>query len=522
MLKQIKRALISVSNKTSLLELSKVLNQLNIQILATDGTAKFLKDSNIPVTKIANYIEFPEIMSGRVKTLHPKIYGGLLGRSDIDYVEMKKNNILEIDLLIVNLYPFTQKIRSLEITIEDAIRNIDIGGPTMLRAAAKNYKYITVICNPCDYDDIKLKLIETKGKIDLKTRFSLACKAFKYTAAYEDSIANYFEKISQQSNNRKQLPTTLNFQFYKKKDMRYGENPHQQAALYLDSDLEMTSTSTFKQLQGKTMSYNNIIDADVALKCVNTFDLPSCVIVKHNNPCGVACNKNIEKSYINAFNSDPVSAFGGIIAFNHLINENLAKKIIQQFVEIVIAPNIDKKSLKIFSNKKNIRLLIYNKNNINNNSSFEFKKINDGILVQMQDQLDITPKQLQIVTKRSPSNQELNDLIFSWKVVKYTTSNAIVYAKKNKTIGIGAGQMSRIFSANIAIEKAKEAKVNIIGSVMASDAFIPFTDIINFISTKGITAVIQPGGSIRDQEVINAANNNNIAMIFTGVRHFKH
>ena len=523
MTKQIKRALISVSDKTNLLPFAKKLHQCNIEILSTGGTAKVLSDANIPVIEVSDYTGFPEMMAGRIKTLHPKIHGGLLGRGEIDSAVMKQHNIPAIDLVVVNLYPFKQTIQSEDVTIEKAIENIDIGGPTMLRAAAKNYHHVTVVCNPHDYADIMHKLTENNGQIDFKTRFTLACKVFAHTAAYEDSIANYLGSLSPQTEQpTTEFPTTINFQFHKAQKMRYGENPHQKAALYIDKNTNQKCIANMRQLQGKVLSYNNIVDADAALKCLRAFDRPSCVIVKHANPCGVACSDTLEQAYSNAFNTDPISAFGGIIACNRSIDKVAAQAIIQQFVEVIIAPEITESALTVFAEKPNIRILICDDNSLQQNASFEFKTINGGVLLQAQDNLVTSPDQLQVVTKRAPSDQELNDLSFAWEVVKQVKSNAIVYAKNNRTLGIGAGQMSRIFSAKIAIEKATEAKLDIAGSVMASDAFFPFKDAVEFAHNKGITAIIQPGGAMRDQAVIDAANQNNIAMVFTGTRHFKH
>ena len=523
MTKQIKRALISVSDKTELLAFAKLLHRLNIEILSTGGTAAALCHANIPVIEVSDYTGFPEIMAGRVKTLHPKIHGGLLAQPEIDGAVMKQYDILAIDLVIVNLYPFKQTIEAADATLDKAIENIDIGGPTMLRAAAKNHHHVTVVCDPLDYADIMQKLQENNGKIDFETRFKLACKAFEHTAAYDDSIANYLGDISPQTQQpKKQFPATLNFQFYKAQKMRYGENPHQQAALYIDKNTGERCIANAKQRQGKALSYNNIVDADAALKCLKAFDRPSCVIVKHANPCGVACSDTLEQAYIHAFNTDPISAFGGIIACNRPLDEVTAQAIIQRFVEVIIVPDITEAAAKIFAEKQNIRILIYNNKNLKQDASFELKKIDGGVLIQAQDNLIISPDQLHIVTKRAPSDQELSDLNFAWQVVKQVKSNAIVYAKNNRTIGIGAGQMSRIFSAKIAIEKAIEAGLEVAGSVMASDAFFPFTDAMDFARNKGVTAIIQPGGAMRDQAVIDTANQNNIAMVFTGIRHFKH
>ena len=519
----IKRALISVSDKSNMLTFAKKLHQNNVEILSTGGTAGILSNANIPVIKVSDYTGFPEIMKGRIKTLHHKIYGGLLGRGQLDNSVMSEYSIDAIDLVVVNLYPFQEKVSSVDITLEEAIENIDIGGPTMLRAAAKNYQHTTVICDPHDYANIIEKITNNNGQIDCETRFKLACKVFSYTAAYEDNISNYLNSLS--LHNQKlvnNFPRTINFQLHESKKICYGENPHQKASIYIDKSNNEIGIPKMQQLQGRDLSYNNIVDTDTALRCVNTFNRPSCVIVKHANPCSVASGNTIEQAYNDAYKADSISAFGGVISCNNIINELTATAIVQKFVEVVIAPKFTEEAITVFKRKPRIRILISGDNRIHEKVSLDFKRIYGGMLIQTQDHSVKLSNELKKITKRKPSDQELSDLFFAWKVVKHVKSNAIVYAKNNKTIGIGAGQMSRIFSAKIAIKKAVEAKSNIAGAVMASDAFLPFTDVIDFAYKKGITAIIQPGGAIRDQEVINAANQYNIAMIFTGTRHFKH
>ena len=524
MIKQIKRAIISVSDKTQILTLAKTLYQYNIEILSTEGTATVLKNANIPVIKISDYTEFPEIMGGRIKTLHPKIHAGLLGQSNSSDMLMKQYGIKPIDLVIVNLYPFKKTIELKNTTTEEIIESIDIGGVTILRSAAKNYHNVTAVCSPDDYVKIIHELKKNNGQINLESRFKFACKAFSYTAHYEDSIANYFSGFSLQTQkSTTKFPKTINFQLHQVCRMRYGENPHQKSALYTNTSINQKCIFNMKQLQGGKLSYNNIVDTDIALKCIKMFNKPSCVIIKHGNPCGIACSNTIKQAYIDAFNSDSISAFGGIIACNRQLDETLAEIIIQKFIDIIIIPKITESALKIFSRKPSIRILIYSNNiSLQQDAAFEFKTVNHGVLLQEQDNFSPSLDKFQVVTIRNPSDQELDDLEFAWKAVKYVKSNAIVYAKDNRTLGVGSGQTNRILSAKIAIELATKAKLETVGAVMASDAFLPFEDIVDFVCSKGITAIIQPGGSIRDQAIVDSANKNNIAMIFTGTRHFKH
>lgn len=514
---RVRRALLSVSDKAGIVALANSLVALNIEILSTGGTAKLLKEHHVPVIDVSTHTGFPEIMDGRVKTLHPKIAGGILGRRDIDSQVMTKHQIEPIDLVIVNLYPFQKTVSDPQHQLSDAIENIDIGGPTMIRAAAKNYLDVAVVTDPAEYQ-IVLDELNHQGGLTETTRYRLMKKAFNYTAQYDTAISAYFAKQDQDI----LFPETLHLTFEKKQDLRYGENPHQSAALYIEPNPIGESVTTAKQIQGKELSYNNIVDADTALECIKSFQDPACVIVKHANPCGVAISQHLLEAYELAYKTDPTSAFGGIIAFNHRVEKEVAEKITaNQFVEVVIAPEFSPDAEEIFANKKNVRLLATGFWQ-NNPSDFDFKRIPSGLLVQTRDEKIITKADLTVVSERQPSPQEFIDLLFAWKVAKFVKSNAIVYAKNQMTIGVGAGQMSRVYSAKIAQIKAADEKLQIAGSVMASDAFFPFRDSIDAAALAGVTAIIQPGGSIRDAEVITAANENNIAMVFTGIRHFRH
>ncbi|MCK5902126.1 MAG: bifunctional phosphoribosylaminoimidazolecarboxamide formyltransferase/IMP cyclohydrolase [Cocleimonas sp.] len=514
------RALLSVSDKTGLLALSQQLHGRGIEILSTGGTAKLLADNNIPVIEVSDYTHFPEMMDGRVKTLHPKIHGGILARRGTDDAVMEQHNIPPIDLVVVNLYPFEATIAKPDCCLEDAIENIDIGGPTMVRASAKNHAHVTIVVDPLDYDGIINELKGNKGAMTQKSRFRLATKAFEHTAKYDGMIANYLGAIVEKGE-PKGFATTFNVQYKKAQTMRYGENPHQQAAFYISENQTEASVSTAKQLQGKALSYNNIGDTDAALECVKQFeDTPTCVIVKHANPCGVATGNTLLEAYDRAFQTDPESAFGGIIAVNQPLDVVTAQQIVdRQFVEVIIAPKVTEDASKIISSKKNIRLLECGKFTPSQDR-LDYKRVNGGLLVQNAD-LSLY-NELNVVTERAPTNEEMQDLLFAWKIAKFVKSNAIVYAKNNMTIGVGAGQMSRINSARIAGIKAEHAQLEVQGSVMASDAFFPFRDGIDAAAAAGIVAVIQPGGSIRDEEVIQAANEANIAMVFTNMRHFRH
>jgi phosphoribosylaminoimidazolecarboxamide formyltransferase/IMP cyclohydrolase len=515
----ITRALVSVSDKTGIVEFCRALSQHNIEILSTGGTARILAENDIPVIEVANYTGYPEMMDGRVKTLHPKVHGGILGRRGIDDDVMAANNITAIDMVVVNLYPFEQTIAKPDCDLATAIENIDIGGPTMIRAAAKNHKDVAVVIDPADYQDILSELAENKAMLSQETRFKLAQKSFAHTARYDTAIATYLDKI-----NNTEFPETLNLQFHHIQSMRYGENPHQNAAFYQESTPISGTIAAAKQLQGKALSYNNIADSDAALECVKSFtEQPTCVIVKHANPCGVAQTDSLLSAYKLAYATDPTSAFGGIIAFNQELDEITAKTIIgQQFVEVIIAPTISKAAQSVLTEKTNIRVLECGVWTSGNEPTLDFKRVAGGLLVQDTDHGQISVAELKTVSKRAPTEQELTDLLFAWKVGKFVKSNAIVYCKDGRTIGVGAGQMSRIYSAKIAGIKAADENLEVAGSAMASDAFFPFRDGIDFAADAGITAVIQPGGSMRDNEVIAAADEHDMAMVFTGMRHFRH
>ena len=516
----IQRALISVSDKSGIVDFCSKLSQFGIELLSTGGTFKLLKQQGIPVTEVSEYTEFPEIMDGRVKTLHPKIHGGILSRGAKDSHIMTTHGIEKIDLVAVNLYPFEKTIENKNCTIEDAIENIDIGGPTMIRAAAKNYSEVTVLVDNSDYSSVIKEIEEKKGTVNQDLRYKLAVKAFEHTASYEDAIANFFGKHA--NNNHEYFPKTFNKQFVKSKDLRYGENPHQKSAFYIEKNISEVSVATSKQLQGKELSFNNISDTDAALETVKLFSSPSCVIVKHANPCGVASSDTILNAYIKAYQTDPESAFGGIIAFNRPLNKETALEIIKrQFVEVIICPDVEDEAKEVIASKQNLRLLVCGNWN-SNKPDLDFKRVSGGLLIQDRDIAMITENDFKVVTKRQPEKNEIEDLLFSWKIAKMVKSNAIIYAKDLQTIGIGAGQMSRVNSARIAAIKAEQADLQITNSSMASDAFFPFRDSIDNAAELGIKAVIQPGGSIRDEEVISAANEHGISMVFTGIRHFRH
>ncbi len=521
-------ALLSVSDKTGIVDFAKGLLSHGFALLSTGGTFKLLKDNGLAVTEVAEYTGFAEMMDGRVKTLHPKIHGGILGRRGIDDAVMQAHHIDRIDIVVVNLYPFAQTIAKADVTKADAIENIDIGGPTMVRSAAKNHEFVSIVTNPADYAMVLAELEENK-QISDKTRFDLAVKAFEHTAHYDGMIANFLGSRLQDFDKPEKFPRTFNVQMDKAQDLRYGENPHQQASFYVEKppvngQLE-ASIATARQLQGKELSYNNIADTDAALECVKSFDAPACVIVKHANPCGVAVDADLTQAYQKAFATDPESAFGGIIAFNRELDVKTAKTIVeQQFVEVIIAPSVADGVLDITKTKKNVRVLVCGalpKPN-ERQAQLDFKRVTGGLLVQDQDLGLITLDDLKVVTKIQPTQEQLEDLLFTWKVAKYVKSNAIVYGKDKRTIGVGAGQMSRVNSARIAGIKAEHAGLSTVGAVMASDAFFPFRDGIDNASAVGIKAIIQPGGSMRDDETIAAADEHGIAMVFTGMRHFRH
>jgi len=519
---KITRALISVSDKTGIAEFAQQLHDhFGIEILSTGGTAKLLAEKGIPVVEVSSYTGFPEMMDGRVKTLHPKIHGGLLGRRGTDEAVMAEHDIPPIDMVVVNLYPFEQTIAKPDCDLATAIENIDIGGPTMLRAAAKNHAAVTVVVDANDYARVLEEMTKHNGAVSDATRFDLAVKTFEHTARYDGAIANYLGTI-QADGSKVTFPRTFNSQFHKAQEMRYGENPHQNAAFYVEANQVEASVATARQLQGKELSFNNIGDTDAALECVKQYyEAPACVIVKHANPCGVAIGNNLLDAYNRAYSTDPESAFGGIIAFNQELDAKTAEAIVErQFVEVIIAPKVSSAALEVVSTKKNVRVLECGEWLKEANRRLDFKRVNGGLLVQDAD-LQLF-QELQVVTQRAPTEQEMADLLFTWKVAKYVKSNAIVYGKESMTIGVGAGQMSRVNSARIAGIKAEHAGLEVKGSVMASDAFFPFRDGLDQAAENGITAVIQPGGSMRDDEVIAAANEHNIAMVFTSMRHFRH
>ncbi|MFQ0979354.1 bifunctional phosphoribosylaminoimidazolecarboxamide formyltransferase/IMP cyclohydrolase [Vibrio campbellii] len=524
----IRRALISVSDKTGIVEFAQALAERGVDILSTGGTARLLAEQGIAVTEVSDYTGFPEMMDGRVKTLHPKVHGGVLGRRGQDDGVMEKHGINPIDMVVVNLYPFAETVAKEGCTLADAVENIDIGGPTMVRSAAKNHKDVTIVVNAHDYNRVIAEMDANDKSLTLETRFDLAIAAFEHTASYDGMIANYFGTMvpsygeNKEGDEESKFPRTFNQQFEKKQDMRYGENSHQAAAFYVEANPQEASVSTARQIQGKALSYNNIADTDAALECVKEFNEPACVIVKHANPCGVALGKDILEAYNRAYQTDPTSAFGGIIAFNQELDAETATAIVErQFVEVIIAPSVSAEAIEVVAAKKNVRLLECGEWTTKT-TGFDVKRVNGGLLVQDRDQGMVSLDDLKVVSKRQPTEEELKDALFCWKVAKYVKSNAIVYAKGDMTIGVGAGQMSRVYSAKIAGIKAADEGLEVAGSVMASDAFFPFRDGIDAAAEAGIKCVIQPGGSMRDDEVIAAADEHGMAMIFTGMRHFRH
>jgi phosphoribosylaminoimidazolecarboxamide formyltransferase/IMP cyclohydrolase len=513
---KVRRALISVSDKRGLVPFVSGLTDLGVEIISTGGTCRALREAGIDVTEVSEKTGFPEIMDGRVKTLHPTIHGGLLGRRGTDEGVMAEHGIEPIDLLAVNLYPFEQTIAREDATIDDAIENIDIGGPAMIRAASKNHDGVAVVVDPDDYESVLESL--QKNELSLESRRRLAAKAYAHTASYDIAITRYLSK----SLNDNPLGERILHAGKLVQRMRYGENPHQDAAFYIDQQAPKGSLATAEQLQGKALSYNNIADSDAALECVKQFTSPACVIVKHANPCGVAVAENILAAYEKAFQTDPTSAFGGIIAFNRPLDTTTAKAIIdRQFVEVIVAPGIDDDAADVLAEKKNVRVLRAGEL-IDSVSSFDFKKVSGGLLVQNTDMGRITADDLKVVTEKAPTPKQIEDMLFAWIVVKYVKSNAIIFCKDHMTIGVGAGQMSRVYSTRIAAIKAADEGLDVRGSVMASDAFFPFRDGIDAAAETGIAAIIQPGGSMRDDEVIQAANEHGLAMVFTGMRHFRH
>jgi len=520
-------ALLSVSDKTGIVDFARALHGLGVKLLSTGGTAKLLAESGLPVTEVAEVTGFPEMLDGRVKTLHPRIHGGLLARRDVPahMAALAEHGIATIDLLVVNLYPFAQATAKADCTLADAIENIDIGGPAMLRAAAKNWTDVAVVIDPADYERVLAEL--AAGATTRATRFMLAKKVYAHTAAYDGMITNYLtalepgvEEALEAVPAKTEYPAVFNLQLTRTQALRYGENPHQSAAFYRDAKPADGTLSGWTQLQGKELSYNNIADSDAAWECVKTFDLPACVIVKHANPCGVAIGADCAEAYAKAFKTDPTSAFGGIIAFNRELDEAAAQLVVKQFVEVLIAPKITPAARAVFAGKQNVRLLEVPLARAMN--TLDFKRVGGGVLLQSQDAKNVEPGELRVVTKLAPTPEQMEDLLFAWKVAKFVKSNAIVFCGGGMTLGVGAGQMSRIDSARIAGIKAGNAGLTLDGSAVASDAFFPFRDGLDVVVDAGATCVIQPGGSMRDQEVIDAANERGIAMVLTGTRHFRH
>ncbi len=517
----IKRALLSVSDKTGLVDFARALANAGVELLSTGGTAKALRDAGLAVIDVSEYTGFPEMLDGRVKTLHPRVHGGILARRDLPehVATMQAHDMGYIDLVCVNLYPFVATV-SKPHTLDDAIENIDIGGPAMVRSSAKNYRHVAIVTDPADYPALVAEMLAHGGALTDATRFTLAKKAFSHTAEYDGAISNYLTALNE-SSEREAFGEKLNLQFTRAQTCRYGENPHQAGAFYVEANAPAGTIATARQIQGKELSYNNIADTDAALECVKLFDAaPACVIVKHANPCGVAYGANLLDAYNRAYQTDPESAFGGIIAFNGRLDGATAQAIVErQFVEVIIAPEVSPEASAAVAAKKNVRLLECGKWS-GSVAQLDMKRVAGGLLVQDADVL--LNAELKAVTQRAPTDKEMDDLLFAWRVAKFVKSNAIVYAKDRMTVGVGAGQMSRVNSARIAAIKAEHAGLVVPGSVMASDAFFPFRDGIDQAAAAGIKAVIQPGGSMRDDEVIAAANEHGIAMVFTGTRHFRH
>ncbi len=526
-------ALLSVSDKTGIVEFAQALHALGIKLLSTGGTAKLLADAGLPVTEVAEVTQFPEMLDGRVKTLHPKVHGGLLARRDVPahMAALAEHGIDTIDLLVVNLYPFEATVAKPGCTLADAIENIDIGGPAMVRSAAKNWKDVGVVTAADQYDAVLAEL-KANGKLSDALRFNLAVAAFNRISQYDGAISDYLSSVQLEADKlsesyvpaRAQFPDQFNAQYVKVQELRYGENSHQQAAWYRDLAPAAGSLATGVQLQGKELSYNNIADADAAWECVKSFEQPACVIVKHANPCGVAVGKDAHEAYAKAFRTDPTSAFGGIIAFNRVVDKAAAEAVVKQFVEVLMAPGFTAEALEIFKPKVNVRLMQITlpDNYAQARNVLETKRVGSGLLVQSADNHELALSDLKVVTVKQPTPEELQDLLFAWKVAKYVKSNAIVFCKNGMTMGVGAGQMSRLDSARIASIKAQAANLSLQNTVVASDAFFPFRDGLDVVVDAGATCVAQPGGSMRDQEVIDAANERGVAMVFTGVRHFRH
>jgi len=517
----IKQALISVSDKTGIVGFARGLQGFGVTLISTGGTAKLLRDEGLQVIEVGDYTGFPEMLDGRVKTLHPKVHAGILARRDIpEHMDaMKDTGIPVIDLVVVNLYPFRQTVANPGCTLAEAIENIDIGGPAMVRSAAKNHQHVAVVTDPADYAPLLREMSSANGAVGAETRFRLAQKAFSHTAAYDGAISNYLTALDA-GGRRAEFPARLNLQFDLVQPLRYGENPHQNAAFYRDLDPAPGSLGNYVQLQGKELSYNNIADADAAWECVKTFDQAACVIIKHANPCGAAVGATPLEAYRKAFATDPTSAFGGIIAFNRELDATTAEAVVQQFVEVVIAPGVSDAAAAVFAPKTNVRVLTVPL--AGGGNAYDFKRVGGGLLVQTPDSLNVSASHLKVVTRLKPTDSQLNDLLFAWRVAKFVKSNAIVFCGNGQTLGVGAGQMSRVDSARIASIKAGNAGLTLAGSVVASDAFFPFRDGVDVVAQAGAKAVIQPGGSLRDEEVIAAADEHGVAMVFTGFRHFRH
>ena len=517
---KVSRALLSVSDKSGIVEFARALAALGVQIVSTGGTAKLLEKEGIAVTEVSAYTGFPEMLDGRVKTLHPKIHAGLLARRDDPghLAALRSAGIPPIDLLVVNLYPFQASVADPDCSFEEAIENIDIGGPTLLRAAAKNHAGVGAVVDPADYARV-LEEMRSSGGISEATRFALAQKVFAHTAAYDGAIANYLSSLDA-GRRRREYPDVLSLQFARLQDLRYGENPHQSAALYRDERPVAGSLATCRQLQGKELSYNNIADADSAWECVKSFAEPACVIVKHANPCGVATGASLAAAYEKAFKTDPGSAFGGILAFNRALDRAAAEAASQQFAEVIVAPRVEPEAQEVFAKKANVRVLEVPLSH--DVQAHDYKRVGGGLLVQTTDAKAVRRDELKVVTKKQPTEPQWSDLLFAWRVAKFVKSNAIVFCRDGMTLGVGAGQMSRVDSSRLAVMKAQAAKLSLAGSVVASDAFFPFRDGLDVVAEAGAHAVIQPGGSVRDDEVIAAADERGVAMVLTGVRHFRH
>jgi phosphoribosylaminoimidazolecarboxamide formyltransferase/IMP cyclohydrolase len=519
----IAQALISVSDKTGVVEFARALSRLGVRLLSTGGTAKAIADAGLAVTEIGDYTGFPEMLDGRVKTLHPKVHGGILARRDLPahVAALEQHAIPPIDLVVVNLYPFRETVARPGCTLEDAVENIDIGGPTMVRAAAKNWQHVGIVVDPADYPALASELEKSGRTLSTATRFALARKAFSHTAAYDGAISNWLTARGPDGA-AAAFPDRFNLQAVKLQDLRYGENPHQQAAFYRDERPAAGTIATYRQLQGKELSYNNIGDADAAWECAKTLAAPACVIVKHANPCGVAIAATPLEAYRLALATDPTSAFGGIIAFNRPVDAAALEAVSAQFLEVLIAPSYTADALAVIAQKKNVRVLEVTMPPGDVPGQLDFKRVGGGLLVQSGDARNVAPGELRVVTKKAPTAAQLDDLMFAWRVAKFVKSNAVVYCGGGRTLGIGAGQMSRVDSTRIAAIKAQHAGLSLAGSVVASDAFFPFRDGLDVVADNGAVAVIQPGGSVRDDEVIAAADERGIAMLFTGIRHFRH